>query len=275
VSTPPNMAFAVPFTWTPDATYDLRLAFLSGTSPVNVTVDAGVYRMNLAPSTGTVRDFLRRMKTRIDAALSGAGRSETVTVDLTDRGLVTVQLSAAATWTLTATLRDVLGMSGTTFTSVTAIAGVEAPRDLYLLAGGDSQGWQRREPIAAGVTMAGAGYGVRSGVSIEKAEYVFEFIPTDPAARDAAEEVWTPWEANPSSTLPWSFERFFATALSASVAFARHWQDVRSSTSERYDLVTIEPRDLSSPRVVQQFPSWTAYRAWTVGLVRTGTSTRA
>ena len=52
-------------------------------------------------------------------------------------------------------------VSGTSFTSVTAIAGTEPPRDLYLLAGGDSQGWQRREPIAAGVTMAGAGYGVR------------------------------------------------------------------------------------------------------------------
>lgn len=274
MSNAPNMAMAVPFAWTPDGSYDLRLAFASGPSPVDVTVDAGTYRMNLAPTAGTVRDFLRRLETRINAALTGAGRATTATVELTDRGLVTVLLSGAATWTLTTTLRDTLGMSGTSFTGVTAIAGTEPPRDLYLLAGGDSQGWQRREPIAAGVTMAGVGYGVRSGVVTERAEYVFEFIPTDVEQRAAAEEVWTPWEAG-TSTLPWSFARFFSTALSASVAFARHWQDARTSTSERYDLVTVDPRDLASPRVVQQFPSWTAYRAWTVGLVRTSTATRA
>ena len=42
-------ALAVPFAWT-SAGNDVVLAFASGTSPVNVTIPTGTYRMVLAPA---------------------------------------------------------------------------------------------------------------------------------------------------------------------------------------------------------------------------------
>lgn len=271
MSTEPSVALAVPFAWTQDATYDLRLAFASGASPVDVVVNTGTYRMNLAPSA---TDFLRKIQTKIDGALSGAGRAETSTVGITAAGLVTITLSAAATWTFTTEMRDVLGLSATGFSSVASVAGTHLPRDLYLFIGGESSGWQRREPIAGSVTQAGAAYGVRSGVVTWEDEIRMELIPSDPDAQTVTGETVTPWEAG-SSTLPWSCTRLLETGFAVQCAFARHWQAVRASTSESYDIVTIRPEALSAPDVPYQFPGLVTFRTWTLPMVRTSTATRA
>lgn len=265
----PSVALAVPFAWTQDASYDLRLAFASGTSPVSVTVNSGTYRMNLAPSA---TDFLRTIASKVNTALGVSGRAETCTVSITAAGLVTLTLSAAATWTFTAAMRDLLGLSGTSFASVASVAATYPPRDLYLFTGGASSGWQRKEPIAGGLTQAGGAFAVRSGVVTWADEIVLELIPSDPDA--APGETVTPWEAG-SSTLPWSCERLLDTGLAVTCAFARHWQAVRASTSESYDLVTIRPEALSAPDAAYQFPGLTTWKQWTLPMVRTATATRS
>ena len=271
MTTPPAMALAVPFTWAQGGAYDLRLAFASGTSPVDVLVDNGDYRMNLATAS---EDFLRKVAAEATAALGAVMRAETCAASISAQGLVTLTLSAPATWTLTSDLRDALGMGATSYSNVASITGAEPPRDLYLFLGGDSQGWKRREPIAAGVNQAGRAWGVRSGIVSWEDELALELIPSDPAVRALAGETATPWEAG-SSTLPWSCQRFLETALGKTVAFARHWQNVRASTSESYDLVTVRPEALSEPDVRNQFPSLTSWRTWRLPLIRTSTSTRS
>ncbi len=271
MTTPPSIAIAVPFAWEQAVGYDVRLAFASGTSPVDVKVDNGTYRMNLAASGA---DFLRKLATEINDALATAGRAETCSVDIGATGLVTITCSAAATFTFDATLRDALGMGSTTYTTVTSLTASAPPRDLYLFIGGESQGWQRREPIAASMTCAGSAYGVRSGIVSWEDSIALELIPSDPDARTLVGETATPWEAG-SSTLPWSCARLITTGLAVTVAFARHWQDVRSSTSESFDLVTIRPEALSKPDSVFQFPGLTTWRTWTLPLVRTGTDDRS
>lgn len=271
MSAEPSIALAVPFTWSQGGAYDVRLEFASGTSPVDTLVDNGTYRMNLAP---VGEDFLRKVAAEVTASLVAVGRAETCTASIGATGLVTLTLSAAATWTLTADLRDVLGMGASSYSAVASITGAHPPRDLYLFMGGESSGWQRREPIAASVTQAGAAYGVRSGVVTWVDEVALELIPADPEARAAAGETVTPWEAG-SSTLPWSCERLLTTGLAVTCAFARHWQAVRASTSEEFDLVTIRPEALARPDSVYQFPGLTTWRRWKLPLVRTSTDDRS
>lgn len=270
-ATPPSIAIAVPFTWTQDATYDVRLAFASGTSPVDVQVDNGTYKMNLAAAGD---DFLRKLASEINAALTGAGRSETCSVDIGATGLVTVTCSATTTFTFTSELRDALGLGAASYPAVTSLTGTAPPRDLYLFIGGGSDGWQRREAIAASVNQGGSAYGVRSLVVTHVDTIALELIPSDPDARTLASETATPWEAG-ASTLPWSCERLITTGLTATCAFARHWQDVRTSTTESYDLVTIRPEALSMPDATYQFPGLTTWRKWNLPLVRKSASTRS
>lgn len=267
-------ALAVPFTWTPDGSYDIRLAFASGASPVNVTVDAGTYRMNLAPTSG-VRDFLRRLETRINAALATAARAETVSVAITSRGRVTVTLSSGvATWTVTSTLRDTLGLSGTSFSSVASIAGTEIPEHLYLFLGGESQGWSPEEAIASSMTNGGTALAIRSGVRTWSDEFALDFIPSTPDHATEQEADWTPWEPG-STTLPWSLRRLLDTGLARTCGWTTEWQRVRDATDFAFDEVVIDPKDISKPRVKLQFPGLLAWRTWTVRLVRSNTKTRA
>lgn len=270
MSTPPAVALAVPFAWTQDASRDLRLTFASGPSPVDVTVSTGTYRMNLAPSAD---DFLRTLASKVNTALSTATRSETCTVSITSAGLVTVALNGAATWAFTAEMRDALGLSATGFSSVSSVAGAHPPRDLYLFIGGQFSGWKRREPIAASKNQAGGAYGVRSGVVTWEGKVALELIPADPGTLTLTGETATPWEAG-AATLPWSCQRLLETGLAVTCAFAERWQDVRASTSEEYDLVTIDPEALSAPDAEYQLPANMSWMKWTLPMMRTGTATR-
>ena len=73
---PPQLrsAIAPTFTWT-SVPVDIVLTFASGTSPVNVNIPTGSYRMMLAPSFS---DFIRVVRSAINTAISGAGRTEVV-----------------------------------------------------------------------------------------------------------------------------------------------------------------------------------------------------
>jgi len=268
-------ALAAPFTWTPDGSYDIRLAFASGASPVTATVDTGTYRMNLAPTSGSVRDFLRRLETRINAALATAARAETVTVAITSRGRVTVTLSSGvATWTVTSTLRDTLGLSSTSFSSVASIAGTEIPAHLYLFLGGESAGWSPEEAIASSMTNGGTALAIRSGVRTWVDEFALEFIPSDPSYATEQEADWSPWEPG-STTLPWSLRGLLDTGLAQTCGWSVEWQRVRDATDFAFDVVTIDPKDLARPRVTLMVPGLLAWRSWTVRLVRSSTKTRA
>jgi hypothetical protein len=271
MSTPPSMALAVPFTWTQGGAYDLRLEFASGTSPVDTLVDNGTYSVNLAPA---LSDFLRKVATEVTVALAGAGRAETCTASIGATGLVTLTLSAAATWTLTSDLRDALGMGASSYSSTTSITGAYPPAHLYLFLGGDSKGWQRKEPFAAARNQAGSVFGVRSGIVSDADTFALELIPSDPAAGAAADETATPWRPG-TATLPWSCQRLITTGFAVTCAWTKHWQAVRASTSESYDLVTIDPEALSAPDARQQFPGLTSWLTWSLPLVRLSTSTRA
>lgn len=270
-ATPPSMALAVPFAWTPDGTYDLRLAFASGASPVDVLVPAGTYRMNLA-TMGT--DFLRVLPGEVTGDLMAAGRTETCALTLSAAGVVTLTLSAEATWTFSAALRDALGMGSTIYAKTTTVTGAHPVRDLFLFIGGQFGGWKRREPIAASKNQAGGAYGVRSGVVTWEGSVALELIPADPGTLTLTGETATPWEAG-DSTLPWSCQRLLEEGLAKTCAFAERWQDVRGSTSESYDLVTVDPEALSAPDAEYQFPANMSWVRWTLPMVRTGTGTRA
>jgi len=267
----PAVAIAVPFAWTHDATYDVRLDFVSGPSPVDVQVANATYRMRLA---GASEDFLRVLATAINDALTLATRAETCSVDIGASGLVTITCSSAAKFTFTTDLRDLLGLGATSYTGVTTLTGAHPPRDLYLFVGGGSPGWKRKEPIAGKLNQAGAGFGVRSRIVTWEDTIALEMIPSDPTARAAAGETVTPWEAG-SSTLPWSCERLIETGLAKTCAFARHWQEVRASTAEEYDLVTIRTEALAEPDAQYQFPGLTTWWSWNLPLVRTGVADRS
>jgi hypothetical protein len=227
--------------------------------------------MNLAETSGSVRDFLRRIETRINAALATASRAETATVAITTRGRVTVTLSAPATWTVTSTLRDTLGLSGTSFSSVASIAGTEIPAHLYLFLGGERSGWSPEEAIASSMTNGGSALAIRSGVRTWVDEIALEFIPSDPSHASEHDADWTCWEPS-STTLPWSVRKLIDTGLAKSCGWSTDWQRVRTATDVAFDLVMLDPKDIAKPRVKYPFTAW---RTWTVRLVKSGEKTRA
>lgn len=268
-------ALAVPFSWTPGA-YDLRMAFGSGASPVDVTLDAGLYRVHLAGTMAAPRDALRRLEARANAALAAAGRSETIAVEITARGRITITLSTGvATWTVTSALRDLLGLPSTSAVNVAALAGVQGPQHFYLLLGGAREGWKPAEAIAASLTNGGRALAIRSGTRTWEDELTAEFIPSDPDHAVEQEADWTPWEPGATATAAPTFHTLLDEGLARQIAHTSQWQRVRASTTEPFDLVVIDPADLARPRSRYQFTGLTAWRQWSLRMIRSGTKTRA
>lgn len=161
----------------------------------------------------------------------------------------------------------------------------EQPKYLILAPSRTSPGWSPKTPMAAASTAGGASYGTTSATTRWEDEIVFDFLPTDPAARTLVDSLATPWEPAAaflaslgSHAAPWSVSDCLAVALGQTCALARgNFQALCTSTSERYDLVAISGADLAAPRSAYQVPGWEAYRRWTVSLIRqtTPTGTRA
>ncbi|HEX4935562.1 MAG TPA: hypothetical protein VFV33_20415 [Gemmatimonadaceae bacterium] len=272
----PQTALAVPFTWTPDGTYDLRLAFAAGASPVDVTVPAATYRCNLAPTTGSVTDFLRKLASRADTALAAAGRAETVTAAITSAGLVTFTLSTGtATWTVTSDLQAALGLGSSSFGPVASIGGTYPPRGLLLFCGSETGLERREEPIAGGFTVAGGVFAVRSSIVTHTMTLELPFLPSTDVERFAQGVSWSPWRLGyGTSAPPWPVETAITGALGQECAFARFWQSVRASTSEPFDVVQLDPAALATPDAGYQFPDLTSFVRLRLPVIRTEQKTR-
>lgn len=277
-------AIAVTFAWTTAGT-DISLAFPSGTSPVNVSVPTGSYRMGLAPTTGTVTDFLRAAQQAINDEMATQGRAETFTLTLNADGRVVLTIDTGTFSAALGTMLRTLGWS-TQPMAVSTSTALYGPKYLMLFVSRQSSGWTARTPIAAAETAGGVSYGVSSGIVRAEDTFTFGFIPRDPAAATLTAQNGTPWEPAPadlgslgSHNVPWGCVDNLAVALGQSCALARgNWQTLRTSTTERYDLCAITGTDLAAPRAGYQFAPWEAYVQWQVSLIRqsaTPTGTRA
>lgn len=283
-------ALAVDFDHT-SAAPDVVLTFTAGTSPVNVSLASGPYRMCLAPAAS---DFLRALEAAINAAIAGASHVDSdIAISLSATGVVTVTVvdeedSELVTLTLSATLAARLGLptlldtGGVTW----AFVGTRPVWHLALFTERRSSDWSPRTPMAGRIAVDGAGYGVSSRVTTWADEVTFGYIPRDPTYRTNLALDQTPWEPEAAylgaggtvAARLYSLSDLVAEAQGRALAFARgNWASIVSSTSERYDVVSIPSAELMRPRLARVRAGWDAYRTWTTQMVRrsTPTGTRA
>lgn len=270
-------ALAVPFAWTSaGAGLDVSITFATGASPVAVTVPSGTYRTQLAPAAS---DFARVVVAAINAALVAAGRAE----------VFSIAMSADARYTLTSTgafglspmpaALALLGFSVGVANALTASA-TYSPANLATFTERVSADWTPRSAVAGAETLAGVGYGIASGVWREEDEIAFGFIPRDPATRTALSLDQTPWMPNAGdlvgAAMPrqWTCRDVLETAGGKTCAAALgNFQTLRTSTTARYDLVTLPFAELASPRKARVREGWDAYFRWTIRMLRQSTQT--
>lgn len=278
---PPQLrsAIAPTFTWT-SVPVDIVLTFASGTSPVNVNIPTGSYRMMLAPSFS---DFIRVVRSAINTAISGAGRTEVVALVMgADSRIVFTSTGALSA---TGTPLDYMGFSAG-FLSGTSVTADYPPRYFATFVSRVSNGWATRTAVASAETMAGIGYGTRIGTYHDEDEVTFDFCPYDVAQRTSLGVYQSP--IYPSSIYSraqygahggqWSVVDLLAVALGKTCAAALgNFQDQLTSTSENYNLVTIPGSAIGQPRYERTREGWDAYYRWVTPLLRqsTATATRA
>ena len=268
-------ALAVPFVWT-SAGNDVVLAFASGTSPVNVTIPTGTYRMVLAPAA---TDFVRVYVAAINAALVSAGRTEVFAATVGADSRITLTSTGAFTMSPLLAAAKLLGFSST-ITAQTSVTATFPPANLATFTERVSADWTPRSAVAGAETLAGVGYGVASGVWREEDEIAFGFIPRDPTTRTALSLDQTPWMPNAGdlvgAVMPrqWTCRDVLETAGGKTCAAALgNFQTLRTSTTARYDLVTRPFAELASPRKARVREGWDAYFRWTIRMLRQSTQT--
>lgn len=288
-------ALAPTFAWTSSGT-DLALQFDSGTTPVNVTIPTGSYRMFLGGSTV---DFLRVINTAVASAMTAASHSETVTFTLNAAGFVVCTVTGLGpseefSIAVGSPALPTLGLVGDVTTTSTLTATVQPWHIAYFIER-VSNDWSQRTPIASAETNDGVGYGVTSGVTRWEDEITLGFIPRDPATVDDLGVYQTPWEPEPAGLTAvgattgravdgdglsrWSVSDVITESLGRTVGYAAgNLQALIAGTAgERYHLVTLPGVEIASPRVSRRVQGWDAYRNWTTRLVRqsaTPTATR-
>lgn len=268
-------ALAVPFAWT-SAGNDVVLAFASGTSPVNVTIPTGTYRMVLAPAAS---DFVRVYVAAINAAITLAGRTEVFAAAVGADSRITLTSTGAFTMSPLLAAAKLLGFSST-ITAQTSVTATFPPANLATFTERVSADWTPRSAVAGAETLAGVGYGVASGVWREEDEIAFGFIPRDPTTRTALSVDQTPWMPNAGdlvgAVMPrqWTCRDVLETAGGKTCAAALgNFQTLRTSTTARYDLVTLPFAELASPRKARVREGWDAYFRWTIRMLRQSTQT--
>lgn len=257
---------------------DVTLTFASGPSPVVASLTSRAYCMWLR-QPGVTLDYLGSLRSAIKAAIDAAGRSETVDVSLSAAGVVTYTLSGAfATCTFATSVWHRLGLASATPAGGTTIVGARPVWHLATFVERVSSDWSPRTPMAGGVATDGVGYGVTSGITTWDDEVAFGFIPRDPTFRTQLAIDQTPWEPEPAylGTLGALAARQYslsdlvvAEAQGRTVSFARgNWEVLLTSTTERYDLVTLPSNECAAPRLARKRAGWDAYRTWTTRLIR-------
>ena len=283
----PTLTSAIAPTFTLSVAETFSMAFTTGTSPITVTMAARDYRMVLAPSSGSVRDYVREMTAAIQTALTGAGRAETplVTIDATTL-LVSISITSAE-WSASETAGSPLRRLGFNATIPSSIIGADAPRPpLHLATFVERKhvGWQPHSVVSGAETIAGVPYGITSGVRRDEDEIAFGFLPRDPTKRVAFGLYQTSLQPDAAyafslgvvAAREWSALDVVTSALGQPVAFALGtWQTVSQSTSEYYDLGAIKAESIMSPKIERTRDGWDAYYGITLGVTRSSVGTRA
>jgi hypothetical protein len=283
-----DLATAIAPTFTLSAGEDFELAFSSGPSPVTVTMPAGSYRMVLAPTTGSVTDYVRAMTAAINTALVAAGRAEPaiVIVDSTT-GLSTISISGAPWSSANEVTGYPLRRLGFDASFSPALDTVTATRPvLYLGLSIEriSVGWQTKQIVSGAETITGVTYGIASGVQRADDSITLGFIPRDPTIRAANSIVQT--ALNPDDAYinslgvpaarEWSFMDLLRASVGQSCAFALGvFQTVAGDTAARFDVGAIRVRSVADPIIERARDGWNTYYRLTIDVTRTSTSTRA
>ena len=283
----PTLTSAIAPTFTLATAETFSMAFTTGPSPITVTMAARDYRMVLAPSSGSVRDYVREMTAAIQTALTGAGRAETplVTIDATML-LVSISITTAE-WSASETAGSPLRRLGFNATIPSSIIGADAKRPpLHLATFVERKhvGWQPHSVVSGAETIAGVPYGITSGVRRDEDEIAFGFLPRDPTKRAAFGLYQTSLQPDAAyafslgvvAAREWSALDVLTSALGQPVAFALGtWQTVSQSTSEYYDLGAIKAESIMSPQIERTRDGWDAYYGITLGVTRSSVGTRA
>lgn len=268
-------AVAVPFSWTSGGT-DIVLTFASGASPVNVTVATGTYRMQLAPAA---TDFVRVVQNAINAALVGAGRAEVFTITMLPSSLIYVESTGVFTMALSDTFKT-LGFSVGMSSALNATS-TYPPANFATFIERVCADWSPKSAVAGAETNAGVGFGVYSGAWREEDEIAFGFIPRDPSTRASLSVNQTPWMPDAGSLVgaammprQWTCRDVLETAGGKTCAMASgNLQTLLSSTSARYDIVTLPFAEIAAARKDRVRESWNAYFRWTSRWIRQSTQT--
>lgn len=268
-------ALAAPFAWT-SAGNDVVLAFASGTSPVNVTIPTGTYRMVLAPAA---TDFVRVFVAAINSALSGAGRAEVFSATVGADSRITLTSTGAFTMSPLLSAAKLLGFS-TAIVAQTSVTATYPPANIATFTERVSADWTPRTAVAGAETLAGIGYGVQVGVWREEDEVAFGFIPRDPSTRTTLAVDQTPWMPDAGdlvgAAMPrqWTVRDVLETAGGVTCAASLgNFQTLRTSTTAHYDLVTLPFSEIAAPRKARVREGWDAYFRWTVRMIRQSTQT--
>lgn len=283
----PTLTSAIAPTFTLATAETFSMAFTTGPSPITVTMAARDYRMVLAPSSGSVRDYVREMTAAIQTALTGAGRAETplVTIDATML-LVSISITTAE-WSASETAGSPLRRLGFNATIPSSIIGADAKRPpLHLATFVERKhvGWQSHSVVSGAETIAGVSYGITSGVRRDEDEIALGFLPRDPTKRADFGLYQTSLQPDAAyafslgvvAAREWSALDVVTSALGQPVAFALGtWQTVSQSTSEYYDLGAIKVESIMSPQIERTRDGWDAYYGITLGVTRSSVGTRA
>ena len=266
----PSAMLAAPFAWTSGGT-DLAMTFASGTSPVNVAVASGTYRVLLSPAAS---DLLAVLNAAIVTAMGAVSRTETIVFSMTAAGLVTITASAALKLDdlHTSALGAILGFTSGIAGSFTTRTADRMPRHVALLCGQASAPWAPTREMAVEMAAGGTTYGVMGTQETHETDAVFAFIPDEPGITSDALTPWAPTKANLSTvgshTGVWSVRDMLRLAIGQTWTFAHDYQTVRSSSSERFDYVTVHHDTIRAPRITRSIPDVIRYTTWTAKLVR-------
>lgn len=284
---PPTLTTAIAPTFTLSTAETFTMTFSSGTSPITVTMAAGDYRMVLGGTSGT-KDYLRALQTAIQTALTARGAGETCAVGFdTNTLLVTIAVTGSA-WTAAAEsagspLRRV-GFNAKAPPVGNNADGVRAVLHLACFVERVHVGWQPVSVVSGAQTLGGVPYGITSGVRRDVDQMRLGFVPSTPTYRTdlgLSQTALYPADAYAFSlgvvaAREWSVLDVLTSALGQPVAFARGtWQTIASSTTDSYDVGSIDAKSIMQPGIERTRDGWDAYYGITLDVIRSGVATRA
>lgn len=276
-------AFAPDFTHTTVAP-DVVLVFPSGTSPVNVTLTTGTYRMWLAPSASC---YLRALTAAVAAAVTTArGVTYTGVASLSAAGIFTMRLVSAGALptsvTFAAPMWRRLGMSAAAPTlssggGICDVVGTLPVMCLALLSALRHGPWLPQQAGGAEQTTGGRVYAIAATTTSYQRSHAVSFQPTHPAQRSAQGADATALLPAPeymgavgstSTAREWSVLDVLYASRNAACGFALDtWQTVRTDTAVAFYYGYVGPASLLSPAFTAQDDAWDAWADWTLDVV--------